>query len=270
MTTRVADDAEGRIEQDSLQTLARRVLFAPLDEVSRTETVIDRLRSAITLGVLEDGEQLPSEVELAKQFNVSPVTLRDALKVLRGEGLVKTTRGRQGGSFVADLVETRQHHLEEMLLELAPLEVRDLTDWQCSVSSRAATLAAERSSRHSIQVLAYLAEKLDTSDAPRAFRRAESRFFIELAAASQSTRLSKAAIQLQVEFAPIKTLAYRNETIREAVRGHLGRIALSVADRNGLDAHLEAVKAHTLVGEELLNLHRHLQIQRAKAEGDVS
>lgn len=258
------------MEQDSLQTLARRVLFAPLDEVSRTETVIDRLRSAITLGVLGGGEQLPSEVDLAKQFNVSPVTLRDAIKVLRGEGLVRTTRGRQGGTFVVDLVETTQLHLEEMLLELAPLEVRDLTDWQCSVSSRSAALAAERSSRHSVHVLAHLADKLDTGQASRAFRRAESRFFIELAAASQSTRLSKAAIQLQVEFAPIKTLAYRNEAVREAVKGHLSRIALSVAARNGLEAHIEAVKAHTLVGDELLNLHRSLQVQRAKVEGDAS
>lgn len=253
------------MEQDSLQTLARRVLFAPLDEISRTETVIDRLRSAITLGVLADGEQLPSEVELAKQFNVSPVTLRDALKVLRAEGLVRTTRGRQGGSFVSDSLETTQRHLEEMLLELAPLEIRDLTDWQCAVSSRAAALAAERSSRHSVQVLDHLVRKLAGSESARAFRRAESRFFIELTAASQSTRLSKSAIQLQVEFAPIKTLAYRSETVRETARGHLERLASAVAGGDGLEAHIEAVRTHTLVGEELLTLRRALEINRAKA-----
>lgn len=258
------------MEQDSLQTLARRVLFAPLDEISRTETVIDRLRSAITLGVLADGEQLPNEVELAKQFNVSPVTLRDALKVLRGEGLVRTTRGRQGGSFVSDIGESTQRHLEEMLLELTPLEIRDLTDWQCAVSSRAAALAAERSSNHSVQVLAHLVDtQLAEADSPRAFRRAESRFFIELAAASQSTRLSKAAIGLQVQFAPIKTLAYRSESVRSQVRDHLERIAKFVSSGNGLEAHLDAVHTHTLAGEELLKLRRILEIRQAKAEDEL-
>ncbi|NKX55417.1 FadR/GntR family transcriptional regulator [Arthrobacter mobilis] len=256
------------MEQDSLQTLARRVLFAPLDEISRTETVIDRLRSAITLGVLADGEQLPSEVDLAKQFNVSPVTLRDALKVLRGEGLVRTTRGRQGGSFVSDIGESTQRHLEEMLLELPPLEIRDLTDWQCAISSRAAALAAERSSKHSVQVLTHLVDKLAEADTPRAFRRAESRFFIELAAASQSTRLSKAAIRLQVQFAPIKTLAYRSESVRAQAQEHLRRIARSVSAGDGLDAHIDAVQIHTLVGEELLKIRRILDIQRAEAEDE--
>lgn len=258
------------MEQDSLGTLARRVLFAPLDEVSRTETVIDRLRSAITLGVLAEGEQLPSEVDLARQFNVSPVTLRDAYKVLRAEGLVRTTRGRQGGSFVADIGESAQSHLEEMLMELSPLQIRELTDWQCAVSSHAATLAAERSSKHSLRVLTHLVDRLEVAQAPRAFRRAESRFFIELTAASQSTRLSTEAIRLQVQFAPIKTLAYRDESVRRGVHGHLRQIASAVCAGNGLEAHTYAVKAHTAVGEELLRLRRSYEIKHVRALNEGS
>jgi len=254
---------------DSLQTLARRVLFAPLDEISRTETVIGRLRSAITLGVLADGEQLPNEVDLAREFNVSPVTLRDALKVLREEGLVHTSRGRQGGTFVSDTRELTQVHLELMLLEMTPLEIRDLTDWECAVSSRAAELAAERSSRHSGEVLGHLIEKLGESEVPRDFRRVVSRFFIELAAASQSTRLSKNAIRLQVEFAPVKTLAYVGEATREQIRKHLRKIAEAVVEGQALEAHIEAVNAHTRIGNELLQLRRHLEIQSNEAERDA-
>jgi DNA-binding GntR family transcriptional regulator len=76
-------------------------LFGPLDDAGgRREAVARRLGGAIALGLLGDGEQLPSEQELATSLNVSTVTLRDALADLRQKGLVETRRGRGGGSFV--------------------------------------------------------------------------------------------------------------------------------------------------------------------------
>ena len=63
---------------------ARRAVFAPLDDGSgRSEAVVRRLGSAIALGIIVDGEQLPSEAQLAALLNVSTVTLRDALSDLR-------------------------------------------------------------------------------------------------------------------------------------------------------------------------------------------
>src|SRR5689334_24948820 len=79
---------------------ARSAMFAPLDQVGRAEAVAARLVDAITLGLLADAEQLPSEAELAAQFGVATVTVREALVSLREQGLVETRRGRGGGSFV--------------------------------------------------------------------------------------------------------------------------------------------------------------------------
>src|SRR5882762_5568563 len=79
---------------------ARSALFAPLDQIGRAEAVTRRLTDAITLGLLADAEQLPSETELASQFGVATVTVREALVALRQQGLVETRRGRGGGSFV--------------------------------------------------------------------------------------------------------------------------------------------------------------------------
>ncbi len=69
--------------------MTRRILFAPLDSQGRADVVAERLRTAITLGVLAEGELLPPETELAGQFNISPVTLREALTQLREQGLVR-------------------------------------------------------------------------------------------------------------------------------------------------------------------------------------
>ena len=60
-----------------------------------------RIGEAIGSGVLEPGERLPSEGELAARLAVAPMTLRQALAILRDAGFVETRRGRGGGSFVA-------------------------------------------------------------------------------------------------------------------------------------------------------------------------
>ncbi len=77
---------------------AHLVVFAPVDNTARVHAVVRRLSDAIALGLLGDGEQLPSETDLAAHLGVSTVTLREALMALRQQGLIETRRGRGGGS----------------------------------------------------------------------------------------------------------------------------------------------------------------------------
>ncbi len=63
------------------------------------EMMYRQLRSQIDSGMLRDGEQLPTELELADQFNVSRGTARHAVTRLVTEGIVVRTAGR--GTFVA-------------------------------------------------------------------------------------------------------------------------------------------------------------------------
>ena len=71
---------------------SRAAVFAPLASGRRADAVVRRLTDGITLGLLAPDEQLPSESELAETFGVSPVTVREALTVLRAQGLVATQR----------------------------------------------------------------------------------------------------------------------------------------------------------------------------------
>lgn len=65
---------------------------------SRHHDIADDLRHQITTRRLKPGERLTSEVGLAAQYKVSTVTLRRALAVLQGEGLVEKIHGK--GNFV--------------------------------------------------------------------------------------------------------------------------------------------------------------------------
>jgi GntR family transcriptional regulator len=64
----------------------------------RHHDIADDLRHQITTGRIKPGERLPSEAGLADRYKVSTVTLRNALAVLQGEGLVEKIHGK--GNFI--------------------------------------------------------------------------------------------------------------------------------------------------------------------------
>ncbi|MGB3406932.1 MAG: GntR family transcriptional regulator [Jannaschia sp.] len=62
--------------------------------------ISDRLAARIADGDLLAGDRLPSEAELATQFDCSRATVREALKRLAARNLIRTRRGHTGGAFV--------------------------------------------------------------------------------------------------------------------------------------------------------------------------
>jgi len=64
------------------------------------EQVYDQLRELIVRGELTRGERLPGELALAREFGVSRGTVREALRALAGQNLIRTAKGASGGSFV--------------------------------------------------------------------------------------------------------------------------------------------------------------------------
>jgi len=64
------------------------------------EGCVEQLATAIRLGVFPFGSALPPERELAERMGVSRSTLREAIAALRTAGMVRTTRGRGGGTVV--------------------------------------------------------------------------------------------------------------------------------------------------------------------------
>jgi len=64
------------------------------------ESCVERLATAIRLGIYPPGRALPPERDLADTMGVSRATLREAIAALRSAGMVTTTRGRGGGTVV--------------------------------------------------------------------------------------------------------------------------------------------------------------------------
>ena len=71
-------------------------VFAPVHSQTAFEETLERLGTAIKLGLLEPGERLPAERELCGQLGISRSTLRQALTALVQSGHMHALRGRRG------------------------------------------------------------------------------------------------------------------------------------------------------------------------------
>lgn len=74
--------------------------FQPLQTKSLARQIADRIRQSIVTGELGADDRLPGEEQLAAQFGVSRPTIREALKRLAAQHLIRSRRGPSGGTFV--------------------------------------------------------------------------------------------------------------------------------------------------------------------------
>lgn len=133
------------------------------------ELVVEQIRRAIQTGRYVAGHKLPPERELARQLGVSRTTVREALRVLQGEGLVETRRGRSGGPVVLD--GTTSATAARTLVRSRLAEIDQVYDFRSVVEAASARLAAERRSqreaarlRQAVEAMSALAESARTSE----------------------------------------------------------------------------------------------------------
>lgn len=226
----------------------------------RADDVVARLREAMYLGILNPGDQLPPEVDLARQFGVAPMTVRDALADLRRTGLIETRRGRTGGSFVRRFATPPSDKAREQLAELTLSQLRDLVDEHEGMSGQAAALAAERAADTNARRLFRFTEELRAAHGPAECIRADSRFHVEMAVAAQSERLTRHEVRLQAEIcgmlwypegppAPLATIVAEHHEIAVAIASGAEDVARRRAQDHARAALARLTSLHHYVTE---------------------
>jgi DNA-binding FadR family transcriptional regulator len=106
------------------------------------------IRDAIVAGSLIVDERLPSEAELAEQFKVSRPTVREALKRLAAQSLIRTQRGATGGAFVNRLsfeeAYPQQITTSTLLLSMNAVSFGTACEARYALERACAPLSAER------------------------------------------------------------------------------------------------------------------------------
>ena len=99
----------------------------PIENLSITDAITEKLESMIVEGIVKPGQALPPERQLARDFSVSRASLRQALSVLESRGLIISKQG--GGNYICDVVRKsfsdplldlikRHHELKFQVIEL--------------------------------------------------------------------------------------------------------------------------------------------------------
>jgi len=112
--------------------------------------ISEAIRDAIISGALIVDERLPSEAELSDQFGVSRPTVREALKRLAAQNLIRTQRGATGGAFVNRLsfeqAYGQQITTSTLLLSMNEVDFETACEARFTLERACAPLSAQRRS----------------------------------------------------------------------------------------------------------------------------
>jgi GntR family transcriptional regulator, transcriptional repressor for pyruvate dehydrogenase complex len=161
------------------------------------EDCVERLATAIRLGVYPDGSTLPPERELSVRMGVSRATLREAIAALRTADLVRTTRGRAGGTVVDYPPVTPGEDGAATITTSRPVLMDSLV-YRRIVEPGACYLAASRSLDEEERTLLTDAHAdVIESSSPAEHRQADSRLHLAIASLTGSYQLVDAVTSVQ-------------------------------------------------------------------------
>ena len=118
--------------------------FKPIKQSRVSDEVIDQLKQSILVGHFKAGDRLPSEREMAEEFQVSRVAIREALRALENSGFITTRQGVTGGAYITDLTFG---HLASAFLDLFladKISIPELYQVRLLIEPEVARLAALR------------------------------------------------------------------------------------------------------------------------------
>jgi GntR family transcriptional regulator, transcriptional repressor for pyruvate dehydrogenase complex len=220
-------------------------VFEPVQTATTFEETVERLGTAIRLGLLAPGARLPPERDLADQLGIARSTLRQALTALTESGHLIAQRGRGGGTFVAEtppIAESRRVELGDW---------RELLDYRVAVEVGAVVLAAERIGAVG---LARLREQVEIMRSPTPFatyRRADVFFHLGVAEATGSPRLLAAMTELQGQMSElIAHIAHPVPVLEKSNAQHAQLVAL--LERRDAWAAARLIREHLQGTEKVL------------------
>ena len=223
-------------------------VFEPVQTASTLEETVERLGTAIRLGLLGPGARLPPERDLAEQLGIARSTLRQALTSLTESGHLIALRGRGGGTFVSEAPPLA----ERSRVDLTDGHWREVLDYRIAIEVGSVVLAAERAQPADLEPLrARVAEMRDVADFS-AYRRSDVFFHLGLAEAARSSRLLAAMTEVQGQMSElIAHIAHPAPVLARSNDQH-ARLVRLIEQRNGAAA-ARLVREHLMGTEQVLS-----------------
>lgn len=207
---------------------------------SLAKQIAEQIRSAILQGDLKVDERLPTEEELAARFDVSRPTIREALKRLAAQHLIRSRRGPAGGTFVTrPSTEEMSDSLTgtaTLMVSLGEFDIEAISEARREMEQLCLKLAVER--RTDAQ-LAEMADALQQQKQPisdEAFCAADIRFHRAIVDATGNPVLQFNMYTVIEALQPLTNMIANRFREREVILQHHQDLLDAIAAQNMTDA----------------------------------
>lgn len=224
----------------------------PLERKSLSDLVVEKIKQLILKGELKEGDRIPGERELCEQFAVSRASVREGLKILSLQGLLKRTNAGTviTTSFASILEETLT-----LKILLDDTSYEDITEARLFLEKTMVSLAAERITDEDIELMEqHLASMIDADERENNndFVIADIAFHQQIAKASRSSVLIILYNSIIMLIFKVQTrVGYDATVMKESIKYH--RRILDALKRGDVPESEHEMQSHLLDVQERLD-----------------
>lgn len=209
--------------------------LSPVDVPKASDILAGQLRERILNGELAEGAALPAERELVKQTRMSRATVREALRILEVQNLVRVKPGRAGGAFVERPTTKSMVNSVTMLIRGQHIKLADLMETREALEPFCAELAARNRTDEDLVELDRANEAIADPEADLAqFLQANLDWHVGVAMASHNELLMGFMIALsQAIYAGTENPAFIDSGVRAVTSKAHQAITTAIRERDG-------------------------------------
>lgn len=212
--------------------------LSPVSVPKASDVLAGELRERILNGELAEGAPLPAERELVKQTQMSRATVREALRILEVQNLVRVKAGRSGGAFVQRPSTTSMANSVSMLIRGRRIKLVDLMETREALEPFCAELAARNRTDADLAVLERANVAIEERHADlEQFLRANLDWHVGVALASRNDLLIGFMTALsQALYMGTENESFVDNSIRELTAQAHRAITLAIRDGDAVAA----------------------------------
>lgn len=224
-----------------------KIRFEPINQLRAHEYVAEQIRRHIALGLLNPGDALPAERELAVMFGVGRPTVQHALRLLEADRLVGARRGRYGGTFVLGTEDETLQNERMMLLLRQREEIEELLVYRRCLEPRVAGLAATRRTPTDIAALHRTSDTMQHAVDEAEYNRADTEYHLAIATATQNQFILTQSEEIRMRLFNALSLLPESDQWHERVNDEHAAIttAIEAGDIAQAQEHMDAHIAHS-------------------------
>lgn len=175
---------------------ARPIQLSPMAVPKASDVLATEIRERILSGEYPEGAALPPERELVTQTRMSRTTVREALRILEVQGLVRIRAGRAGGAFVSKPGEDSVADSLELLIRGRQVKLTSVHQTREAIEPQCARFAALNRTTDELRTLTDANDALAASDSLEEFLQANVDWHVGVATASHNEILTGIMIAL--------------------------------------------------------------------------